>query len=85
MSNKLLCGCEAMCKGHKYSLLQPRIMRDISYAEYRALDALVEASRELQKVLILPWVKGQVTELEGIILDALAAVDKVREDEAKRF
>jgi len=84
MSNKLLCGCEAICKGHEYSLLQPRILRDISYAEYRALDALVEACRELQEILTLPWQVELATGEELGIFEALAVVDRVRADEAKR-
>lgn len=87
MSNKkrfvLLCGCEDMCKGHMGKMLNVRIMTDISIVELRALNALVEASRELRKTLGLPWQKEHVTELELGILLALAVVDTVREDEAQ--
>ena len=84
MSPKLLCGCENMCQGHRGVLLKPRIMRDISYEEYRALDNLVDACHKLQEVLIVPWVGGKVTVFESGILEALTVVDTVREDEAKR-
>ncbi len=84
MSNKLLCGCEDMCQGHEGSLLRVRIVTDISTVELRALDALVEACRELQKILALPWQVELITGEERGILRALEAIDKVREDEAKR-
>ncbi len=83
MCNKLLCGCEDMCQGHKGSLLQVRIMTDISTVELRALNALVESCQALRKILVLPWQVESATGLELGIFEALAAVEKVREDEAK--
>lgn len=82
--SKLLCGCEDMCKGHLgYLSGRVRIVTDVTTAEFFALDALVEACRELRKIIGLPWQAEHMTEPELGILLALAVVEKVREDEAK--